>query len=76
MLNFLRLLDVFSKVKITTTYLYLLSKSAHFQTMEEIKSEVRVWEYHRDIKTSKIVCQFTNNLVRIKRKRLYPIMLN
>ena len=44
----------------------------HIATIEEIKSEVYAWMNHRNNKIKKINCQFTNELARIKLKRLYP----
>jgi transposase len=48
----------------------------HISTMEEMKSEVKAWENHRNNKTSKINWQFTNSQARIKLKKLYPTILN
>ncbi|HEX9827585.1 MAG TPA: IS630 family transposase, partial [Flavobacteriaceae bacterium] len=43
---------------------------------EEITSEVKAWENHRNNKTAKINWQFTNDQARIKLKRLYPSILD
>jgi hypothetical protein len=48
----------------------------HISTMEEITSEVKAWENHRNNKTAKINWQFTNDQARIKLKRLYPSISN
>lgn len=48
----------------------------HIATMEEITSEVKAWENHRNNKTAKINWQFTNDQARIKLKRLYPSNLD
>jgi len=48
----------------------------HIATIEEITSEVKAWENHRNNKTAKINWQFTNDQARIKLKRLYPSILN
>jgi hypothetical protein len=44
----------------------------HIAKIEDIKSEVKAWQDHRNNKDSKINWQFTNDKARIKLKRLYP----
>jgi transposase len=44
----------------------------HIATIEEIKKEVYAWMNHRNNKIKKIDWQFTNEVARIKLKRLYP----
>jgi hypothetical protein len=48
----------------------------HIATMEEITSEVKARQNHRNNKTSTINWQFTNDQARIKLKRLYPSISN
>jgi len=43
--------------------------------MEEIVTEVKAWQNHRNNKNSKINWQFTNDKARIKLKRLYLFSL-
>ena len=43
--------------------------------MEEIISETKAWQNHRNNKTAKIDWQFTTKDSRIKLKRLYPSIL-
>ena len=48
----------------------------HIAKIEDIKSEVKAWQNHRNNKDSKINWQFTNDKARIKLKRLYPSISN
>ena len=48
----------------------------HIAKIEDIKSEVKAWQDHRNNKDSKINWQFTNDKARIKLKRLYPSISN
>ena len=48
----------------------------HIAKMEEIQSEAKAWQNHRNNKNSKINWQFTNDNARIKLKRLYPSISN
>jgi len=46
--------------------------SRHIATMEDMKTEVKAWQEHRNNRDSKINWQFKTEDARIKLKKLYP----
>lgn len=44
----------------------------HISTIDKVVEEVDAWQFHRNIRNSKINWQFTSKDARIKLKKLYP----